>query len=72
MLWAGVEGAELVSEHNLLKNMLSSLALSSSVQFNYICIASITILIVSRSFSETQSMTPEQILLTEVILLNSN
>ena len=36
----------------------------NSVQFNFIYIASITIQIVSRSFPETQIMTPEQISLT--------
>ena len=34
----------------------------SSNQFNFICVASITIHIVSLLYSETQSMTPEQIL----------
>ena len=43
-----------------------------SVQFNFICIASITVQIVSWCFSETQNMTLEKILLTKVILSNPN
>ena len=38
------------------------------IQFNFICIASITMQIVSRRFTETQSMTPKKISLTKLKL----
>ena len=41
-------------------------------ELNFIYIASITMQIVSRRCTETQSMTPEQISLTNVIILNPN
>ena len=51
-------------------NKITNEHLFISIQFNFIPIASITKQIVSKRFSETQIMTPEQILLTKVILLN--
>ena len=43
-----------------------------SIQFNFICIVSITMQIFSRWFTETQSMNTEQVSLTKVIILNPN
>ena len=55
-----------------LSNNLLVGFLSNSIQFNFIYIASITIQIVSRIFTETQIMTPDQISLTKVIIWNPN
>ena len=41
-----------------------------STQFNFICIASTTTQIHSRRFTETQSMTPEQISSTKILIPN--
>ena len=49
---------------------VNSSVLLFGLQFNFICIASVTMTIVSRHFTETQIMTPEQISLTKIIILN--
>ena len=45
---------------------------TSYFQFNFICIASIKMQVVSRRSTETQSMTTEQISLPKIIILNPN
>ena len=53
-------------EHFIKTNNTTSTSNNNEIQFSFISIASFTMQIVSRRFTESQGMTPEQISLTKV------